>query len=448
MRVIHYDRNLGKGYAVKLGALAVGGRLGRARRRRPRPRPVRGPGFLDAARREGLDFAIGSKRHPDSLVDYPRSRRVMSWGYQQLNRAPLRARRLGHAGRAQGLPPRRRRGRRPAAPREAVRVRPRAARGRAKPSGYGRVRELPVRLEYRFSGSGVGLARGRPGARRHRRGLLPAPAPADVPAQAAPARRRGRCAASGRPCRSSATATRAAGLDYPRARPRRGAPPADLVAVLAPGAPPAGNWVSAAVPYLARPDVAAVVAPSVTPPDASLRERAAAAVLESRLGGGSRRSAYFPGNVGDRHRRRRRQPRRPARGLGGAPAAGSPRRSSRRRGSRSGGGAPSTRPDTIVAAAPRPLFGPHLRDDGPARPRARRGGARTRGQSLERAPRSSPCSRSRSAVVGLVLLARRARAPAPAPARRRTSRSSPRRRSRRCGSGRSGSGSSPRPRSC
>src|SRR5439155_23717959 len=86
IRVIHYDRNLGKGYAVKAGALASHGDwialvdadldLG----------PASIPAFLDVARREELDFAIGSKRHPDSVVQYPQSRRVASWCYQQLNR--------------------------------------------------------------------------------------------------------------------------------------------------------------------------------------------------------------------------------------------------------------------------------------------------------------------------------------------------------------------------
>ena len=65
-RVFHYDRNMGKGYAIKLGALEAYGRW---------------IGFVDAdldldpgdlvryARRadeRSLDFAIGSKRHPES----------------------------------------------------------------------------------------------------------------------------------------------------------------------------------------------------------------------------------------------------------------------------------------------------------------------------------------------------------------------------------------------
>ena len=97
----------------------------------------------------------------------------------------------------------------------------------------------------------------------------------------------------------------ATGLDYPRleivpgddlGEAARGAC-GELLAVCAPGVRPAGNWVTAAVPFFDDPEVAAVVAPTVAPLRAALRERAAAAVLESRLGGGSRRSRYFPGNV-------------------------------------------------------------------------------------------------------------------------------------------------------
>ncbi len=64
MRVIHYDRNLGKGYAVKLGALAAEGDWVALVDADLDLDPSAVPAFLEAARREGLDFAIGSKRHP------------------------------------------------------------------------------------------------------------------------------------------------------------------------------------------------------------------------------------------------------------------------------------------------------------------------------------------------------------------------------------------------
>jgi hypothetical protein len=73
--------------------------------------------------------------------------------------------------------------------------------------------------------------------------------------------------------------------------------PGAVLAVLGKGARPAGNWIAATVPFFRDASVAAVVVPALTPVDASVRERAAAAVLESRLGGGSRRPQYLPGNV-------------------------------------------------------------------------------------------------------------------------------------------------------
>ena len=75
IRLIHYDRNLGKGYAVKLGALAARGEWIALVDADLDLDPAAIPAYVDLARREGLDFAIGSKRHPDSVVDYP-SRRV------------------------------------------------------------------------------------------------------------------------------------------------------------------------------------------------------------------------------------------------------------------------------------------------------------------------------------------------------------------------------------
>jgi hypothetical protein len=71
----------------------------------------------------------------------------------------------------------------------------------------------------------------------------------------------------------------------------------ELLAVQAPGARPAGNWITACVPFFAAEDVAAVVCPTMAPPGGRLRQRLAAAVLESRLGGGSRRMRSVPGNL-------------------------------------------------------------------------------------------------------------------------------------------------------
>ena len=80
IRVIHYDRNLGQGLRGQGGRARVARRVGRARRRRSRSRPGVDPALPRASRdASSLDFAIGSKRHPDSVVHYPRSRRIASW---------------------------------------------------------------------------------------------------------------------------------------------------------------------------------------------------------------------------------------------------------------------------------------------------------------------------------------------------------------------------------
>jgi glycosyltransferase involved in cell wall biosynthesis len=303
IRVIHYDRNLGKGYAVKAGSLASHGDWVALVDADLDLDPASIPAYLEVARRETLDFAIGSKRHPDSVVHYPRSRRIASWWYQQLNRFLFR---LDVRDTQVGLKVFSRRivndvmplllVKRFAFDLELLAV--------AKALGYGRIRELPVRLEYRFAGSGVRstavlLALWDTAAIFYRLRILKtyerkrrlmrgggAPSP-ELPAVSVV----GDVAASG-------------GLDYPRlerladarsptAAPARG----EILAVIGNGARPAGNWVTASVPFFTDPDVAAVVAPTLAPLRGDLRERLAAAVLESRLGAGSRRSGYFPGNL-------------------------------------------------------------------------------------------------------------------------------------------------------
>ena len=299
LRVIHYDRNLGKGYAVKVGALASHGEWVALVDADLDLDPGSIPAYLELARREQLDFAIGSKRHPDSIVHYPRSRTIASWFYQQLNRVLFR---LDVRDTQVGLKVFSRRivdeviplllVKRFAFDLELLAV--------AAALGYRRVRELPVRLEYRFSGSQL---RSRAVARAlvdtaaifyrlrvlrtyQRKRKLLRNASAVLP--------------DVQPLVSLLGDSNAAGvLDYPRIEVAASARTAhgELLAILAADARPAGNWVTAAVPYFTDPTVAAVVVPTLTPGRATLREQAAAAVLESRLGGGSRRSRYFPGNV-------------------------------------------------------------------------------------------------------------------------------------------------------
>ena len=46
--------------------------------------------FLETAKQQNPDIVFGSKRHPGSEVEYPKLRRIYSWGYQQLVRAGFR----------------------------------------------------------------------------------------------------------------------------------------------------------------------------------------------------------------------------------------------------------------------------------------------------------------------------------------------------------------------
>jgi glycosyltransferase involved in cell wall biosynthesis len=296
-RLIHYDRNLGKGYAVKAGALASRGEWVALVDADLDLDPAAVPSYLEVARRENLDFAIGSKRHPDSVVRYPRSRRLASWAYQQLNRLLFR---LDVRDTQVGLKVFHRRVVDEVIPLLLVKqfAFDLELLAVANALGFGRVKELPVRLEYRFTGSALSSTAvvsalvdtaavfyrlrvlrtyqrkrsllARPGDRGHM------PLVSVVGDHAA-----------------------AEALDYRELEQASSVQEArgELVAVLSGGARPAGNWVSATVPFFADADVAAVVSPTLAPLRAPLRERVAAAVLESRLGGGSRRSSFFPGNV-------------------------------------------------------------------------------------------------------------------------------------------------------
>jgi len=312
VRVIHYDRNLGKGYAVKIGSLASRGRWISFIDADLDLDPSSIVPFLDVARRESLDIAIGSKRHPDSTVHYPRSRRVASWLYQQLVRALFR---LNVRDTQVGLKVFRRE--------VAEQVMPLLLVKRyafdlellvvARALGFQEIRELPVSLKYRSTGSGV-----RSAAVLHalidtaaifyrlrilryyerKRALLGGQATTR--------------ALDYRPLVSVIAPTNGAWdrLYYPdlevvllegdgpqtflaAARQARG----EVLAVVDRGGVPAGNWLTGMLPFLADPQVAAVVAPTMAPNSGTLLERAAAAVTESRLGGGSLYFRFTPGNL-------------------------------------------------------------------------------------------------------------------------------------------------------
>ena len=86
VQVVHLPVNQGKGHALRLGlGLGRGRYLGFIDGDGDIPAPVLGE-FVDCIESGSPDFAIGSKRHPESVVVYPRLRRFYSWGYQELAR--------------------------------------------------------------------------------------------------------------------------------------------------------------------------------------------------------------------------------------------------------------------------------------------------------------------------------------------------------------------------
>lgn len=84
VKVVGYETNHGKGYAVRYGMAKSKGDI---------------IGFMDAGgdlnekwlsmmlehfRWYNADIIIGSKRHPVSIINYPAGRKILSWGYQIL----------------------------------------------------------------------------------------------------------------------------------------------------------------------------------------------------------------------------------------------------------------------------------------------------------------------------------------------------------------------------
>lgn len=311
-RVFHYDRNLGKGYAVKLGALESRGRW---------------IGFVDAdldldpadladyvarAEADNLDFAIGSKRHPESRVRYPQSRVIASWCFQQLVRLLFR---LDVRDTQVGLKVFRREIAEQVLPlllvkRYAFDIEMLAV---SRAFGFSRIGEMPVTLDYKFSGSGVR-------SRAVLRALIDTAAIFYRLRILRYYQRRRRLSGTYGFTRPRASPESVVVLvpvggrfrerDYPWVevvevddvstsgiKAAASAAAGDVIAVLEPGVLPAGNWLSATVPFLVRPDIGAVVTPKLAPTTGPLRALAAGAVSESRIGGGLGYFRYMPGNV-------------------------------------------------------------------------------------------------------------------------------------------------------
>lgn len=81
IRCISYDTNGGKGKAVKTGSLDARGEYTAFLDADMDLSPAHLQEFLKKMEEGNVDIVIGSKMHPDSVLDYPLTRKIMSYGY-------------------------------------------------------------------------------------------------------------------------------------------------------------------------------------------------------------------------------------------------------------------------------------------------------------------------------------------------------------------------------
>lgn len=86
IRVVRYNANGGKGYALKFGAARTRGEFVAFLDADLDLHPRLLARMLAVQRECGADIVIGSKRHPDSVIDYPAERRLYSSLYYYLIR--------------------------------------------------------------------------------------------------------------------------------------------------------------------------------------------------------------------------------------------------------------------------------------------------------------------------------------------------------------------------
>ena len=334
VRVLDYDRNLGKGFAVRTGSLAARGEWVAWIDSDLDLDPSRVADFLARARGERLDIVVGSKRHPDSDVAYPTRRRIYSWLYQKLVRVLFS---LDVRDTQVGMKLFRREVldqvlpvvlvKRYAFDLEVLAV--------SRHFGFGRIAESPITLEYQFTGSGVGWRAianalwdtaavfhrlrvrryydrqrrlservARPGSSEPPPGLTVISAPATLDAAGG---RRMVALARSLPAGASVIVVtggveggrpRVPGLSIVETPERREAgrlrmgaelAQTDLVGLIAADARPSGGWAAAVLSLLADPAVGIVVGPTVPRLGDDLREDAAGILSESRLGVGGAR---------------------------------------------------------------------------------------------------------------------------------------------------------------
>lgn len=154
IRVVEYDRNLGKGYALRVGSSLASGRYVAWLDSDLDLDPAPLVDFVRHAQEADLDIVVGSKRHPGSVVDYPRKRHIYSWLFQRLVRCLFR---LDVRDTQVGIKLFRREVLEAVLPTVVVK---RFAfdlemLAVARHFGFGRIAEGAVRLDYQFTGTGM-----------------------------------------------------------------------------------------------------------------------------------------------------------------------------------------------------------------------------------------------------------------------------------------------------
>jgi len=86
IKVLGYKKNNGKGYAVKYGMLRARGDLVGFIDAGMDINPVAMSLLLNIMVFNDADIVVGSKLHPESKVNYPFTRLILSWGYRTLTK--------------------------------------------------------------------------------------------------------------------------------------------------------------------------------------------------------------------------------------------------------------------------------------------------------------------------------------------------------------------------
>ena len=84
VKIIRFKKNYGKGNAVKHGILQAKGDIIGFIDAGMDLDPKELETMLDIMENKKADIVIGSKLHPESRVNYPRIRKLLSWGYRSL----------------------------------------------------------------------------------------------------------------------------------------------------------------------------------------------------------------------------------------------------------------------------------------------------------------------------------------------------------------------------